>query len=131
MSGFEPRYEQNGSVELKSGRWNWSFTAMSGGHMLILKHTNRPRDEMKTWLDFDSAGFDIREAARQPVYRVWEDMAGAVWLVSVDFASLQKDSHLWLNFRNAFRELSAFAPSDLALGELTSRELSQYLKEAS
>lgn len=99
------------------------------GYTLIFRHAMLPRDEMKTWVD--TRGTEgVREAARHPVYRVWEDPHGAVWIVATEFASLQKDSPLWLTFRNAVREIATKVPADTALGDLTSKELTRHLEEA-
>ncbi len=99
------------------------------GHMLVFRHATRPRDEMKTWVD--AGGREgVLEAARHPVYRTWEDSDGLLWLVGVDFASLQKDSPQWLTFRSAHRELAVLMPPDTSLGDLTADDLSRYLRDA-
>lgn len=99
------------------------------GYNLMFRHAMLPRDEMKTWVDTHGSE-GIFEAARHPVYRVWEDKDKVIWLLAVEFTSLKKDSPLWLTFRNAFREVTSKIPASIALGDLTSAELATYLQEA-
>ena len=99
------------------------------GYTLIFRHAMLPRDEMKTWVD--ARGTEgISEAARHPVYRVWQDYDGALWLLGVEFTTFKKDSPLWLTFRNGFREVAAKLPATTALGDITSEELARHLEEA-
>lgn len=97
--------------------------------MLSFKHAKRISDEMKTWVAYDERG-GILEAARHPVYRIWEDLDGVRWLVGVEFASLDRDSSTWITFRNAVGELSTLMPRNAALGELTGEQLTELLKDA-
>lgn len=84
---------------------------------------------MKTWVD-PKTPESILEAARNPVYRVFEDLDGTLWLATVHFGSLRKDSPEWLMFKNAFKEIETLMPPEKTLGELTTEELARCLREA-
>jgi hypothetical protein len=115
-----------GTVELKSGRWQWMIQDERSGYRIHFRHQTRIDDEMQSWVaakDLTPEG--VREAGADPLYRVWRDRDGVSWRLTLEMPSGEAGAKgLRLVFSVAgLRKGVAVAPTT-ALGELTHRELS-------
>ncbi|MEX2374554.1 MAG: hypothetical protein WD942_03085 [Dehalococcoidia bacterium] len=91
---------------------------------------------MRTWVDdTELLAESVREAARQPVLRIWEDSDAMLWRVSLEFPLMRDpngrfDSKASISFRRGSFERRAVADAETPLGELTSVELEKLLRDA-
>ena len=117
-----------GTVELRSGRWQWMIQDERSGYRIYFRHQSRLNDEMQAWVAARNLTPEgVREAGADPLHRVWQDRDGMMWRVTLEMpsgqeASMTKGLHLVFS-RGALRKAVEVAPTT-ALGELTHRELS-------
>lgn len=129
----------HGSIELRSGRWDWSVRPQSSGVAVVFQHRNRHGDELRTWApDPDVTKESAADLAVQPLERRWTDADGLVWTITVDLpsdwgrsSSSKNERSLSLVFSIGSMMRTTTVPEDCRIGELTHSELSTLLKGAS
>lgn len=125
-----------GSLELPSGRWNWTAEERQGGWFMTFRHATAVLDEMGSWVDAGSlSDAVIRQAALDPVTRRWQDGWGREWEVTVEMgrrssAGAQHDLYLYLRFSGRGEQYHADVPAGTRLGNLTRGDLARLLKAA-
>lgn len=132
---------RSGSLELASGRWDWTVVAQWTGSTLIFQHRHRINDEMRSWSPAaEVTESEVRELAIDAVERTWLDVDGLKWRLSVELPRQWQVAEerekaagelgAWLVFkRGGVRKMAALTPEQ-HLGELSHSELSQLLDQA-
>lgn len=127
-----------GTVELRSGRWEWSTQAREAGVSVTFKSASRPGDHMQNWTpSLDSVRGEIERLALDPVTRTWCDPKGEEWELSLETprswrraAAAEGPAALYLVFRGVLKRRIATVPATVQLGRLTTAELVGLLGEA-
>ncbi|MEX2582971.1 MAG: hypothetical protein WD766_06845 [Gemmatimonadota bacterium] len=129
---------QHGSVQLRSGRWDWSVRPQHSGVAVVYQHRSRHGDELRTWApDPDVTPDRAADLALQPIERRWVDPDGLSWTITVDLPSDwarpdRSDDERSLNLVFSIGSLvrKAQVPASCRVGELTHMELADLLREA-
>lgn len=125
-----------GTIKLPSGTWRWSALTDVRGTLVVFEHAVRHQDRMRIWLTEPEITAEVvREAAVDPIYRVWEDHDGLIWRVRTDLPPERGDRRgdltgLLLVFSRGELERKTSLPAALGLGELTTEELAELLSDA-
>src|SRR5690606_31080263 len=101
---------RSGTIELTSGRWDWTLLPQWAGSTVVFQHRNRILDEMRNWIpDREVTPEQVQELALDPLERVWTDVDGLRWRISMELptrwrrevraAGEQNGEWMWLVFR--------------------------------
>ena len=127
---------QHGSVQLRSGQWEWSVWPQAAGAPIIFRHRDRLEDELRSWTSStDVTPRLAEELASQPLERRWTDADGLVWTLRLKFPAEwgreeRSPAEIDLVFRLGTLMRVAQVPADCRLGELTHHELSALFRDA-
>lgn len=120
---------KHGTVQLKSGKWDWTLREQASGAAVIFQHRERQKDQMRSWSP-DTELDDARALALEPIERFWADSDGLVWTIRVilptDWARPDRapeERAMRLTFTYGTITRSASIPFDSKAGELTHSQL--------
>lgn len=131
---------RSGTIDLASGRWNWTLLPQWTGATVVFQHRDRLHDEMRSWTpEMELTELEARELALDALERVWADMDGLKWRLSIELPSYWRhsgqgdgdESSLWLIFKRGGVRRVVSIPSSCRIGELTHTELISLLDQAS
>lgn len=118
---------------LRSGTWAWSLRPASDGALVIYRNVHRAADELHAWIGDDALVTDdtIVLHARTPHRRIWTDVIGVRWEVSVARRwKVGQGSHSSaLIFDRGGAQWTVEVPAESELGELTHGELLALLEQ--
>lgn len=122
---------KHGTVQLRSGKWDWTAREQSSGAAVVFQHRDRQNDQLRTWSP--EAELDQTRAhalALEPVERLWADPDGLVWVLRVELPTdwaradrAPEDRAMRLNFSYGSITRSASIPFNTRIGELTHLDL--------
>jgi hypothetical protein len=127
----------NGTIQIRSGRWDWTVRAQASGAAVVFHHRNRMHDELRTWSsDPELDNGKAEELAHHPIERVWADADGIAWSITVEMPTgwrrgeTSEDRMVWLLFIAGSSRRQVLIPESTALGDLTHAELSDLFRKA-
>lgn len=132
---------RSGSLELASGRWDWTVVSQWTGSTLIFQHRDRISDEMRSWTpDTEVTDAQVRSLAVDAIERTWVDVDGFKWRLSIELPrrwqvegdGCNPDIEIgsWLVFkRGGVRKMTPLT-SEQHLGELSHADLAALLEQA-
>lgn len=125
---------RSGAVHLKSGRWDWTVRTGGSGTVVVFRHRQRSREEMRSFsIGTDLTGAEVQEIAECPSMRTWHDVGGGRWEVRLEEPTTSRrgetGSSVWLVFQKGPHRRASLIPRETRLGELTFSELSTHFHD--
>jgi hypothetical protein len=131
---------RSGTIDLASGRWHWTLLPQWTGATVVFQHRDRVHDEMRSWTpEMELTDDEARELALDALERVWADVDGLKWRLSIELPSDWRyrgqsegdDASLWLIFKRGGVRRMVAIPASSRIGDLTHTELLSLLDLAS
>lgn len=132
---------RSGTIELQSGRWHWTLLPQWTGATVVFQHRDRVHDEMRSWTaEKELTQSEARELAVDAIERVWADMDGLKWRISIELPSDWRrrengrseasERSNWLVFKRGGLKQAVALSEDTHLGDLSHSQLSDLLKQS-
>jgi hypothetical protein len=133
---------RNGSIALPSGGWHWTILRQWTGSTVLYQHRERIYDEMRNWTpEQELTEAQAEELAKDPLERVWVDVDGLRWRLSIELPSTwltearrsggkDDEGSLWLVFRRGGTRRMVEVPATAHLGEFSHNQLIKLLERA-
>ncbi len=130
---------RDGTIEIESGRWSWSLVPRWRGGTVLFRRPEKPGDEMRAWVPKRRVSeAEVRGLARDPLERIWVDVDGLAWRVSLESplawrrwaGSGPGEEGVCLVFRRGGIRLMIPVGERPHLGALTSAELRLLFEQA-